>query len=140
LQFGLGGPDLPGSERTHAVHHHSRRQVVYSGTHDNDTSEGWFESLRPDEQEWVLEAVGRGAEWLSWKLVRMAFSSVAELAIVPMQDLLQLGRQARMNTPGVAEGNWSWRFLPEQLPDDLAPRIARLAELTGRSRPRAGQS
>lgn len=140
LQFGLGGPDLPGNERTHAVHHHSRRQVVYTGTHDNDTSEGWFESLRPDEQAWVLEAVGRGAEWLSWKLVRMAFSSVAELAIVPMQDLLQLGHGARMNTPGVAEGNWSWRFLPEQLPDDLAPKVARLAELTGRSRPRSGRT
>ena len=134
LQFGLGGPDLPGGERTHAVHHHSRRQVVYTGTHDNDTSEGWFDTLSATEQDWVLEAVGRGPEWLSWKLVRMAFSSVAELAIVPMQDLLGLSSAGRMNTPGVAEGNWGWRFRPEQLGSDVAPRIARLAALTGRGR------
>jgi 4-alpha-glucanotransferase len=133
LQFGLGGPDLEGAERLHGPQHHRAENVVYTGTHDNDTSEGWFAALSAVEQEWALEILGRGPEWLSWKMVRTAYCSPARLAITPMQDLLGLGGAARLNTPGVATGNWAWRLLPEQVEPGLAARLARLAAASGRA-------
>jgi 4-alpha-glucanotransferase len=134
LQFALGAPDTSSDPRTHAVQHHDPRQVVYPGTHDNDTAEGWFSALAPEQKEWTLDAIGRGPEWVSWKLTRMAYLSVAELAVVPMQDLLGLGSPSRMNTPGDPDGNWAWRFRPDQVPAGLATALTRLAQLSGRSR------
>ena len=101
----------------------AERQLVYTGTHDNDTAVGWYRSrprpgLDPDEPH--------------WSLIRMAYESRAAVAIVPAQDVLGLGSEARMNTPGRGKGNWSWRLEPGQLTDEHAQRLRELADATGR--------
>ncbi len=107
LQFAFDGnprnPYLPA--------HHRERQVVYTGTHDNDTAAGWWESLPPEARK---QADLDPAE-PHWSLIRMAYESRASVAIVPAQDVLGLGSEARMNTPGRGEGNWSWRLEPGML-------------------------
>ncbi len=106
LQFAFGaGPSGPG-----LPHNYDRNTVVYTGTHDNDTTAGWFTTIDPDEQEFVLRYVDGTAQDVVWDLIRLAFASVADLAIVPLQDVLRAGSASRMNSPGQAEGNWSWRF------------------------------
>lgn len=106
------------------------KAIVYTGTHDNETSEGWFQSLSPEEQARVLRlleeegiAVNQG---IAWSLIELAFQSSARLAIIPLQDVLGLGHQGRMNVPGRLGGNWSWRL--EALPErELALRLSSLA-------------
>jgi 4-alpha-glucanotransferase len=119
LQFAFdGNPRNP-----YRPEHHRERQVVYTGTHDNDTAVGWYRSnprpeLDPSEPQ--------------WSLIRMAYESRAAVAIVPAQDVLGLGSEARMNTPGRGEGNWSWRLQAGQLTSEHAARLRRLARETGR--------
>lgn len=91
-------------------HNHEIQSVVYTGTHDNDTTLGWYQGLNDDVKEKVQHYYGGSTEGMPWMLIRSAFSSVASLAIVPMQDLLELDTNHRMNIPGTAEGNWGWRF------------------------------
>jgi 4-alpha-glucanotransferase len=123
LQFAFSGPDnrfLP--------HHYDRNTVVYTGTHDNDTTVGWYSSIPEHERHFLqryLPGVGRE---IAWDLLRVAFASVAAWAIVPLQDLLSLGTEARMNYPGRATNNWSWRFTTGQVSQAL---IDRLGDLTG---------
>lgn len=115
LQFAFG-KDMPGS--THIPHHHARNFIVYTGTHDNNTTRGWFTKDADEKTVLSLETyVGRplSAAEVSGVLCRMAFASVARDAIIPIQDLLNLDEQARMNRPASASGNWSWRLLPEQV-------------------------
>jgi 4-alpha-glucanotransferase len=132
LQFGFGELDSP-----HAPHRHDQHSVVYTGTHDNDTTRGWFESLDPESRERLLEYLGTDGSDVVWDLVRTAHESVAKTAIVPVQDLLALGGEARFNTPGLAGGNWSWR-LESLPPSEVAARLERLTELSGRlARPHA---
>ncbi len=123
LQFGFdgrrGNPHRPENVPEHAV--------VYTGTHDNDTARGWCESLSPRERV----RAGLDEREPHWSLVELALGSRARLAILPAQDLLGLGSEARMNHPGRAEGNWSWRLRRGQLTDELA---ARLREATARTR------
>ena len=127
LQFGFSGlPDNP-----HAPTSLETRSVVYTGTHDNDTSLGWFNSLAPDTQHWVRGQLPDGGD-MPWPLIACAVASPAERVIVPMQDWLGLGAEARMNTPGTIEHNWLWRFDWSDLPDDLAPRIRDLVAAHGR--------
>lgn len=109
-------------------HNHERHGVVYTGTHDNDTTLGWFASLNPAQQERVLDYLGQPREAMPWPLVRTALASVCELAVVPMQDLLGLGAGHRTNTPGTTTGNWHWRLPAEALGGELAPRLRRLNE------------
>jgi len=124
LQFGFGGgPDDP--HRAENVPEHA---VVYTGTHDNDTTRGWFEALRPEERA----ATGLDPEEPHWGLIRQALGSRARLAVVPAQDVLGLDNAARMNFPGRAEGNWSWRLRRGQLSDDLAARLREETAAAGR--------
>jgi 4-alpha-glucanotransferase len=92
--------------------------VVYTGTHDNPTSRGWYEELPPAQRQnlwrYLKRPEGESGE-VAWALMRLAWSSVAALAIAPLQDLLNLGPEARMNVPGRAEGNWAWRCTAEML-------------------------
>ena len=129
LQFAFdGSPDNP-----YLPHNHVENCVVYTGTHDNDTTLGWFESLPPAVRSAVLDYLGEPGVPMPWALVRSAFASVARLAMVPMQDLLGLGSAARMNAPGTTQGNWRWRFSWDQVPWDLAARLRHLVRLYGRT-------
>ena len=108
--------------------------VVYTGTHDNDTTRGWFESLDPGMQAHVRHELGIGPDDdVVQAMIRTAFNTRANLAVIPLQDYLGLGSEARMNVPGVAAGNWRWRFAWSQLPADLAPRIHQQVEDAERS-------
>ena len=128
LQFAFdSGPDNP-----YLPHNHQIDSVVYTGTHDNDTTVSWFESLPAEKQLAVVDYLGYTHEPMPWPLLRAAFESVSRLAVIPMQDLLGLGRGHRMNTPGTTTGNWLWRFTWEQLSPDLAPRLRQMVYRYGR--------
>jgi 4-alpha-glucanotransferase len=92
----------------------------------------WFENLSAERQLHVMDYLGYPHEPMPWPMIRAALSSVSRLAVIPMQDILMLGRGQRMNTPGTTEGNWSWRFEWDQLAPDTATRSRRLAQLYGR--------
>ena len=126
LQFGFSSPDNP-----HLPHRFRQHTVVYTGTHDNDTARGWFESAPESERDIARAYLGDSAD-ISWALIRAAYTSVAETAIVPVQDILSLGSEARMNRPGAEKDNWSWRLLPGSLTRDHGEGLRRLAEITGR--------
>jgi 4-alpha-glucanotransferase len=128
LQFGFGDVDSP-----HLPHRYERKTVVYTGTHDNDTAVGWYEQATPAERELAREYLGCDAEDVAWGLTRSAYLSVAETAIVPVQDILGLGSEARMNRPGATGDNWSWRVLPGALTGAHAERLRRLAAISGRA-------
>nr|MBA3789628.1 4-alpha-glucanotransferase [Rubrobacter sp.] len=128
LQFAWGsGPDNP-----FLPHNHGHENwVVYTGTHDNDTTAGWLSSVSTKEMSSLRRYVGK--EYVSVPdLIRLAYSSVAARAIVPMQDLLGLGPETRMNLPGAADGNWAWRLDGAALMPDLPPRLQELAKTYGR--------
>jgi len=91
-------------------HNHEIQSVVYTGTHDNDTTVGWYDSLNDDIKKKISDYYGKSDEALPWLLIRSAFASVSCLSVVPMQDLMGLDSSHRMNVPGTAEGNWNWRF------------------------------
>jgi 4-alpha-glucanotransferase len=126
LQFAFDGePDNP-----HLPHNYAAKTVVYTGTHDNATTRSWFEELPDRERQSVLSYLKRpGIEpgEIAWELIRLAWSSPAALAVVPLQDVLNLGAEARMNQPGRADGNWRWRCTDAML---SAPVFASLAQLT----------
>lgn len=131
LQFAFGGD----SSNPHLPHNAVQNTVMYTGTHDNDTTAGWWASA-PKEQRARARRYAPGIEKdPSWEMIRLAWSSVSQVAIAPIQDLLELGSKARMNTPGRADGNWDWR-LPEGT-DYSKPleRLAGLTELYGRAAP-----
>jgi 4-alpha-glucanotransferase len=110
---------------------------VYTGTHDNNTMAGWFaEETTDEDRQRICLYLGREVDPCAagWEFVRLALASVANTAIVPMQDILGLGAEARMNTPSVAGGdNWRWRLCKDQLTGDLACRFAELTRLFGRA-------
>jgi 4-alpha-glucanotransferase len=118
------------------------RCVVYTGTHDNDTTLGWFQTVDPggtqteeqmrSEREYALRYVQSDGSQIHWDFIRLAISSVAEDAIFPMQDVLGLGTEARMNKPASVARNWEWRLLPEQLRPELSSRLRMLNRTYGR--------
>jgi 4-alpha-glucanotransferase len=129
LQFAFdGGPGNP-----YLPFHHDRDYVVYTGTHDNDTTLGWYQSLDAGVQDHIRDYLGLPEEPMPWPMIRCALSSRADLAIVPMQDLLGLDGMHRMNKPGVPTGNWQWRFSWDQVTDELPTRLTRLVQLYGRA-------
>ena len=129
LQFAFS----PWEESSYLPHRYGRGCVVYTGTHDNDTALGWYAAAEEGERAKARAYLGLNEEeGIAWGLMRGAWSSVADLAIVPMQDVLSLGSEARMNTPGTSGGNWRWRLLPGQLTPELARRLHRQMELFGR--------
>lgn len=130
LQFAFDGdPD-----NLYLPYNYEPDTVVYTGTHDNDTLVGWFAGLREEEKRRVTDYIGREDISVHWEIIRMAYASVARIAIIPLQDWLGLGSEARMNQPGREEGNWQWRFRWEQLSDALADSIAKLCSIYGRKR------
>ena len=128
LQFGFS------DEGAHIyLPHRAAGKVMYTGTHDNDTTVGWFRSGASEHERRNAEAyLGHSDEGIHWTFIRAAQSLVADLALIPLQDVLGLGSEARMNTPSVNGGNWRWRLAPGQLTTELAARLAHLAELTDR--------
>lgn len=128
LQFGFGDPGA----HIYLPHRYERNCVVYTGTHDNDTTPGWWNSASREEKQRALEYFGPAEDGMHWAFIRAAFSSVAGMAIVPLQDFLGLGSQARMNTPSRSDGNWGWRFSPGALTDEVAEKIAALAWVSDR--------
>jgi 4-alpha-glucanotransferase len=113
-----------------------RNRIVYTGTHDNDTTAGWWETASAGEREHVERAAataGIDDPEPHWRLIRLALASPGRIAIVPAQDLLGLGSAARMNTPGRTDGNWSWRLEPAQLDEALATRLRAATEAAGRA-------
>lgn len=107
--------------------------VVYTGTHDNDTTLGWYKSLDEKSKDYLRRYLNVSGEDIAWDMIRLAFSSCADYAIIPVQDLLSLDTDARMNTPGVAEGNWQFRFKADSLTDSIAEGLRYLNELYNRN-------
>ncbi len=128
LQFGFSNREA----HTHLPHLFTLDTVAYTGTHDNDTTQGWWNAANKTERNAVEALVGPVGDRPVWPLIRAAFASVAQMAIVPAQDLLELGSEARMNTPAVPAGNWSWRAPSVAFTPDLAGRLAALAGVTDR--------
>jgi 4-alpha-glucanotransferase len=114
-------------------HNYPKRCVAYTGTHDNDTTAGWFAQASADERSRVQRYFARSGDDVAYDMIRGVMSSCADTAIVPLQDVLVLGSDARMNTPGVAGGNWQWRVRDGMLNDWHVGRLAEMAELYGRA-------
>jgi 4-alpha-glucanotransferase len=124
------------SANPYSPHNFIRNCVVYTGTHDNNTTRGWFDhELNREGRTRLFRYLGRrvSRKQISWELIRLAMMSVADTAILPAQDLLGLGEEARMNRPATIEGNWQWRLLPDQLTDEVARRLRNLTEIYGRA-------
>ncbi|MCU0494835.1 MAG: 4-alpha-glucanotransferase [Chloroflexaceae bacterium] len=134
LQFAFDGKP----ENLYLPHNYMPNCVVYTGTHDNDTTLGWFSGLSEQEQRWIWQYLGSTPGQpgepgeIAWHLVRLAFASVADVAVVPLQDVLRLGSEARMNTPGKLGGNWGWRFRAGDGEAGLIERLHTLTETYGR--------
>jgi 4-alpha-glucanotransferase len=129
LQFAFDGdPNNP-----YLPHNHEEDFLVYTGTHDNDTTLGWFVDSPQHIKDRVLDYLGMPQDYMPWPLIRCAFASVACLAMIPMQDVLGLGGKYRMNTPGTTEGNWQWRFDWQQVPVELSANLNHLVHLYGRA-------
>jgi len=116
----------------HLPHRFTPDTVAYTGTHDNNTTQGWWDAAGKVERSAVEAYVGPVTKRPVWPLIRAVEASVAELAVVPAQDLLELGSEARMNTPAVPAGNWSWRAPEASWKPELAARLAAIAEVTDR--------
>lgn len=127
LQFGFSGPENP-----FLPHNYSRNCVAYTGTHDNDTARGWLDSAPRPQVEFSLAYLSATQDGFPWDMIRAIWASVAAFAVVPMQDVLGLGTESRMNYPGRAEGNWVWRIDAASLTASLAARIRLLGQLYGR--------
>ena len=129
LQFGFG--DL--GAHMYLPHRLTSDRVVYTGTHDNDTTLGWWNSSATEYERRAAEAyVGHCEEGINWAFIRAVQASIASLSVVPVQDVLGLGSEGRLNTPSVKTGNYLWRYQPGSLTPNLAERLANLAEVTDR--------
>ena len=130
LQFAFGtDPQAP----TFLPYNYDRNSVAFTGTHDNDTTRGWFEKLDEKERRTALDYLGTSVRSeIHWDMLRAVWSSVANVAIAPIQDLLGLGTEARMNLPGTSQGNWEWRLT--ELPGaQVQTRLKELTQIYGRS-------
>jgi 4-alpha-glucanotransferase len=128
LQYAFSGDgknrDLP--------HNYVQNTVAYTGTHDNDTTVGWWRSLGENEREYCLKYLGSDDAEIEWKMIRLIYSSVADIAVIPMQDVLGLDSDSRMNTPATNIGNWSWRMAEDGFDDAAIDRLNDLAQIFGR--------
>ncbi|MFQ5421197.1 MAG: 4-alpha-glucanotransferase, partial [Anaerolineae bacterium] len=131
LQFGFGGE----RNSDFLPHNFGRNSVVYTGTHDNETTTGWYGNASQGEQDHIRRYIARDGHDIAWDMIRLAYASVSHLAVVPMQDLMKLGNEARMNFPGKASGYWQWRFTPEILTQEIVWRLQELTGLYGRLPP-----
>ena len=132
LQFAF---DAKGGEpRFLPYNYDTRNCIVYTGTHDNDTTVGWLDKRSPEESTKIIDYLGCicPTEDIHWSLIGLAMSSIANFAIFPLQDLLGLGSEAKMNTPGAKEGNWSWRYQSKALKSQSCDRFKHLTYTYGR--------
>jgi 4-alpha-glucanotransferase len=134
LQFAFGDdahePVL--GRNPYLPHNYQPNCVVYTGTHDNDTTLGWYASQDESVRHAIRRYLAVDGRDIAWDLIRCALGSVAELAILPLQDVLSLGNEARMNLPGTQHGNWSWRYQEPALRDEAGLRLAELTAVYGR--------
>jgi 4-alpha-glucanotransferase len=117
-------------------HNYEKNFLVYTGTHDNNTVRGWFEEeASTEDKRRLFRYLGREVpvEEIHWELIRLAMMSVAQSVILPMQDVLGLGQEARMNRPSIAHGNWEWRLRPGQITASVSERLLEITEIFGRS-------
>jgi 4-alpha-glucanotransferase len=129
LQFAFG--DTP--ENRYLPHNFTdANMVVYTGTHDNDTTHGWYETAPDRERDLVRRYLARDGGDISWDMIRLAWSSICDYALAPLQDVLCLGSEARMNSPGKPQGNWGWRYQAAQLTQGYLDRLAEMTQLYGR--------
>jgi len=131
----LSGFDGDITTNAHCPYNHVRNSVVYTSTHDSNTIKGWFvKEARPEVKRKLFDYLGHhvSAGGVHWELIRLAMSSVAKLAIIPMQDILGLDERARMNRPGTIRGNWSWRLGPKEKTASVAGKMAELTKFFGR--------
>jgi len=136
MQFAFdGNPDNP-----YLSHRHHQGDIVYTGTHDNNTTLGWFENLTGELKDRVYQYFNNPTEGMPWMLIAQAMASSAGTAIVPWQDFLCLNGEHRMNTPGTTKGNWQWRFDWDQVPPDLGKNIRNLLDAYDRLPPRETSS
>jgi 4-alpha-glucanotransferase len=131
LQFAFGGA---AAENSFLPHNYTQNCIVYTGTHDNNTTIGWWNSgeASPDIRSFLPQYIGRDVGEINWDLARLGMMSVAHTFVIPMQDVLSLGAEARMNTPGRESGNWGWRFTPDALKHPGHETLAHLTKLYGR--------
>jgi len=140
LQFAFGTDPKADDYKPHNF---VRNCVVYTGTHDNNTTIGWLKGTdledstqsreeRETETQLALKYAGTDGHEINWDFIRLALMSVADTAIIPLQDVLGLGTEARMNLPGTVEGNWCWRFLPDMLTERVKAKLAELTSIYGR--------
>lgn len=126
LQFGFDMSE----ENSHISHNFdTSNYVVYTGTHDNDTTLGWYSNASEKEKDYFRRYLNASGDDCSWDLIRLAFSSNAVIAITPLQDILSLNSEHRMNTPGLPVGNWQFRYMKHMLNDEIANRLSYLSEL-----------
>lgn len=128
------GKDLP--TNPYIPHNLPQNCVAYTGTHDNNTIRGWFDTeITPEEKKRLFQYLGREVprDELHWEMLRLLMMSSANTIITPMQDILGLGKEARMNTPATLTGNWEWKLLPDQLKPSLAKTLREMTEIYGRA-------
>ena len=129
LQYAFGGDaynrDLP--------HNYIQNCVAYTGTHDSDTTVGWYKSAAKNARTHCRKYLGSSGREIHWDMIRAVFASVADMAIIPAQDVLGLGSDSRMNTPATAKGNWEWRLKENDLTDKAAEKLRDLSETYGRA-------
>jgi 4-alpha-glucanotransferase len=124
----------PEGDSMYLPHRYEQNCVVYTGTHDNDTTMGWFTGLSADERAFLKAYLGDINEaHVHWQLIRLAMGSVADVCIIPMQDILGLPSSARMNRPQTAQGNWRWRLLPGHFDDETLRKLAHMTRVFGRA-------
>lgn len=128
LQFAFGSD----AANTALPHNYTTHMVVYTGTHDNDTSLGWYDSLDREAKHRVRVYTGTDGSDINWTLIRLAMTSIAEMAVFPLQDVLGLGSEARLNIPGKAQGNWTWRYEVGDLDTEAAKALRELSAVSGR--------
>ena len=129
LQFAFAGAP---EARFLPHNYENANTVVYTGTHDNDTTWGWYTASAEQERDFVRRYLGRDGHDVVWDLIRLAWMSIADYAVVPLQDVLNLGGETRMNMPGRASGNWGWRLRAGQLTPETLDRLGALTEIYGR--------
>jgi 4-alpha-glucanotransferase len=128
LHFAFDGPKNPFLPHNYAPH-----CVAYTGTHDNDTTRGWWAAVPEHEKAFYRKYTGRDGADIAWELIRLAWGSVADLAVAPVQDVLDLPTEHRMNLPGVGTGNWRWRMAEGALDDRTLDRLAEMTEVYRRA-------
>jgi len=130
LQFAFAST----AENPYLPHNLRYNSVIYTGTHDNETTVGWYASREAEELENLHRYLGPLAEPLHWALIRMAYRSVSDMAVIPLQDVLGLGNEGRMNSPGKFGGNWAWRFQEGDLLPEYSAKLREMAQTYARAK------